>query len=111
MAYPKPLSEKSIVRMYADSKLTQEKIDFLRNFFDSCAALYGSICLNDMREVYKELSEKIEVAKIQRKDFIEFSSIIRLYVVKFMITAFMKSMNFIWQKNVQIFIAMLFLQR
>lgn len=29
MAYPKPLSEKSIARMYADSKHTEEKIDFL----------------------------------------------------------------------------------
>ncbi len=77
MAYPKPLSEKSITRMYADSKLTQEKIDFLRNFFDGCAALYGSICLNDMWDVYKELSEKTEVVKIQRKDIIDFSSIAR----------------------------------
>ena len=63
--------------MYADSKLTQEKIDFLRNFFDGCAALYGSICLNDMWDVYKELSEKTEVMKIQRKDIIDFSSIAR----------------------------------
>ncbi|MBR5032295.1 MAG: hypothetical protein IKX70_01315 [Treponema sp.] len=77
MAYPKPLSEKSISRMYADSKLTQEKIDFLRKFFDSCAALYGSICLNDMWEVYKELSEKTDIVKIQKKDVIEFSSIAR----------------------------------
>lgn len=77
MAYPKPLSEKSIARMYADSKHTEEKIDFLRCFFDGCAALYGSICLNDMWEVYKELSEKTEVVKLQRKDIIEFSSIAR----------------------------------
>lgn len=77
MAYPKPLSEKSIARMYADSKLTEEKIEFLRKFFDGCAALYGSICLNDMWEVYKELSEKKDVVKLQRKDIIEFSSIAR----------------------------------
>ena len=77
MAYPKPLSEKSIARMYADSKLTEEKIVFLRKLFDSCAALYGSICLNDMWEVYKELSEKSDVIKIQRKDIFEFSSIAR----------------------------------
>ena len=57
MAYPKPLSEKSIARMYTDSKLSEEKIIFLRKFFDSCASLYGSICLNDMWEVYKELSK------------------------------------------------------
>ncbi len=77
MSYPKPLSEKSIARMYADSKLSEEKISFLRNFFDSCASLYGSIFLNDMWEVYKELSEKIAVVKIQKKDIFEFSSIVR----------------------------------
>lgn len=77
MAYPKPLSKKSIERMYAASKLTREKIVFLHNFFDSCASLYGSICLGDMWEVYKELSEKTDVVKIQRKDIIAFSLIAR----------------------------------
>lgn len=77
MAYPKPLSEKSIARMYTDSKLSEEKIIFLRKFFDSCASLYGSICLNDMWEVYKELSKKTDVVKIQRKDIFDFSSIAR----------------------------------
>ncbi len=77
MSYPKPLSEKSIAKLYADSKLTEEKIAFLRKFFDSCAALYGSICLNDMWEVYKELSEKTDVVKIQRNDIYKFSSIAR----------------------------------
>ena len=77
MSYPKPLSEKSIAKLYADSKLTEEKIVFLWKFFDSCAALYGSICLNDMWEVYKELSEKTDVVKIQRNDIYKFSSIAR----------------------------------
>ncbi len=35
MAYPKPLSEKSIARMYADSKLTEEKIVFHRRILCS----------------------------------------------------------------------------
>ena len=55
MAYPKPLSEKSIARMYADSKLTEEKIVFLRKLFDSCAALYGSISLNHSAKILFDL--------------------------------------------------------
>ena len=43
MAYPKLLSEKSIARMYADSKLTEEKIAFLRKLFDSKDYL-GYLC-------------------------------------------------------------------
>ena len=35
MAYPKPLSEKSIARMYADSKLTKEKNFFHRRILCS----------------------------------------------------------------------------
>ena len=48
MAYPKPLSQKTLDKMYQESGLTEEKIDFLRNLFDSAAALYGIITLDDL---------------------------------------------------------------
>ncbi len=45
MSYPKPLSEKSLERLYRESKLTKEKQSFLHAFFAACANLYGAIAL------------------------------------------------------------------
>ena len=77
MAYPKPLSQKTLDKMYQESGLTEEKIDFLRNLFDSAAALYGIITLDDLWKVYKEYSQKAVSLKLQRKDILSFSSIAR----------------------------------
>ncbi len=77
MTYPKPLSEKSIKKMYDESGLSEEKIDFLRNFFEAAANLYGVIPLSDLWEVYKEYSANSSAVKIQKKDIFVFSSIAR----------------------------------
>lgn len=63
MAYPKPLSEKSIRKMYDESGLIDEKIVFLRNLFEGAAFLYGVISMEELWDVYKELSEKTKTVK------------------------------------------------
>lgn len=77
MAYPKPLSEKSLKKMYEESGLSEEKIVFLRNLFESAANLYGVIPLLDLWDVYKEYAAHEETLKIQKKDIFTFSSIAR----------------------------------
>lgn len=77
MAYPKPLSKKTIDKMYLDSGLTEEKITFLRRLFDGAAALYGVITLDNLLNVYREYASKIPAVRIHRKDIYNFSSIAR----------------------------------
>ena len=75
--YPKPLSEKVLQKKYAELKLSDEKIDFLKNFILACTNLYGCIPLRDAWEVYKELSEKTDVPKIKRVDLVHISEVLR----------------------------------
>ena len=77
MAYPKPLSEKTIKRLYDESGLSEETILFLRKMFEAAANLYGAISLSDLWEIYKEYSANMEAVKIQKKDIFAFSSIAR----------------------------------
>ena len=77
MSYPKPLSEKSIAKLYEQSRLTQEQISFLRGFFDACANLYGAVSLGTAWGVYKKANENDRYPKLKRKDFTAFSSIAR----------------------------------
>ena len=74
MSYPKPLSEKSLERLYRESKLTKEKQSFLHAFFAACANLYGAIALRFVWDVYQELKD---APKLRRKDLLTFTSIVR----------------------------------
>ena len=77
MYYPKPLSRKSLDKLYKESGLTAEQTDFLHKLFCAAANLYGVIPLAHLWEVYKDLSEKAYVPKVKRKDVIAFSGIAR----------------------------------
>lgn len=77
MAYPKPLSEKTLFRMYAEAKISDGKKQFLHSFFLAAVNLYGSVETGVLWEVYKTLSEKVSVAKITKKEFLAFSGIVR----------------------------------
>lgn len=77
MAYPKPLSEKTITRLYAESGLTQEQQDFLHTFFLAAANLYGAVPLAHLWSIYKELSKKTDTIAVHKKDLVAFSSIAR----------------------------------
>ena len=74
MSYPKPLSQKSIEKLYRESGFAQEKIRFLHDFFAACVNLYGAISLRDAWVVYRKLES---VPRIQRKELFAFSSIAR----------------------------------
>ena len=75
MSYPKPLSEKSLERLYTQAGLSTETCAFLHSLFAACANLYGTIALRDVWSVYQEL--KSDVPRIHRRDLIAFSSIVR----------------------------------
>ena len=75
MPYPKPLSEKSLNRLYMQAGLSMETCAFLHSLFAACANLYGAIALRDVWAVYHELKSK--PPRIHRRDLIAFSSIVR----------------------------------
>ena len=75
MSYPKPLSEKSLNRLYMQAGLSTEACDFLHSLFAACANLYGAIALRDVWLVYQEL--KSGAPRIHRCDLIAFSTIVR----------------------------------
>ena len=75
MSYPKPLSEKSLKRLYTQAGLSAEARDFLHSLFAACANLYGAIALRDVWSVYQEL--KSEAPRIRRQDLVAFSAIVR----------------------------------
>ena len=75
--YPKPLSEKSLHKKYAELNFSDEKISFLKQFILACTNLYGCISIRDIWEVYKELAEITSVPKIKRTDIIQISEILR----------------------------------
>ena len=75
MSYPKPLSEKSLERLYTQAGLSTEARDFLHSLFAACANLYGAIALRDVWSVYQEL--KSGAPRIHRRDLIAFSTIVR----------------------------------
>ena len=75
MSYPKPLSEKSLNRLYMQAGLSTETCAFLHSLFAACANLYGTIALRDVWSVYQEL--KSDVPRIHRRDLIAFSAIVR----------------------------------
>ena len=75
MSYPKPLSEKSLKRLYTQAGLSTEAYDFLHSLFAACANLYGAIALRDVWSVYREL--KSEAPRIRRQDLVAFSAIVR----------------------------------
>ncbi len=68
MPYPKPLSEKSIARLYGEAGLEEKQIEFLRTFFSACANLYGAILAVDAWDVYRELSAKTVTVPLRRRD-------------------------------------------
>ena len=75
MAYPKPLSEKALQRLYKESVLDERDQAFLHDFFAACAKLYGAIELRDAWDVYQQITE--DKPKLRWKDLIAFSAIAR----------------------------------
>ncbi len=74
MSYPKPLSEKSLEKLYEQSGLSVDVRSFLHSFFAACANLYGAIALRHVWVVYQQVDN---APKLRRKDLLAFASIIR----------------------------------
>ncbi len=77
MAYPKPLSEKSLAKLYKDSGISEKSREYLHAFFAACANLYGFVTLNDAWEIHSLLLTLRPAPKLRKKDMIAFSSIVR----------------------------------
>ncbi len=84
MAYPKPLSQKTLEKMY--SGLKPETMEFLHHFFRAASNLYGIVCLEDLFGIYKDLFVKRNEAGLEDKkyvkditwnEFVDFSSVVR----------------------------------
>lgn len=75
MPYPKPLSEKSLKKLYAQSGISPEVRDYLHTMFAACANLYGAVTLREVWAVYQEI--KYKPLRIHKRDVIAFSSIVR----------------------------------
>lgn len=83
MSYPKPLSQKSIDRLYRESGISPDIISFIRTFCTAAANLYGVICAIDLWHVYKELSEKTDVPVFRRREMYQVMHILRREEVPF----------------------------
>ena len=77
MAYPKPLSEKTLARMYREANISEEKSEFLHKYFLACANLYGAVAMYELWGILKVIADEYGMEKIKRKDLIAFSSITR----------------------------------
>ena len=75
MTYPKPLSQKSLDRMYAQAGIDAEMSEYLHKLFASCANLYGAIYIRDVWEFFHNTEGFPQ--KLRRKDLIAFSAIAR----------------------------------
>ncbi len=70
MAYPKPLSEKSIKKLLEPWE--PHTVEVLHTYYEAFARLYGVIQLKDAWKIFKNFEPKIH-----KKQFIEFSNIAR----------------------------------
>ena len=77
MAYPRPLSEKTIAKMLTKEGITEKKSEFLHRLFLAAAKLYGVIDLEELWTVYKETAAQNKYPKITRKEYLAFSLIVR----------------------------------
>lgn len=77
MTYPKPLSEKSLRKLYAEAGITDIESEFLHALFQSCANLYGVISVQDIYDVYEDCALHNEYPKIRRSKLMKFSGIAR----------------------------------
>ena len=73
----KPLSEKALARKYAETGWSADKLAFLHDFFLAAANLYGMCTVQDLWDIYRFLGEHVQLPKVQRKDMIIFSGIVR----------------------------------
>ncbi len=77
MAYPKPLSSRTIQKMLEEAQIDNKKADFLYELYHCASNLYGIITLEELWNVYKALKSKNRYPSIKKKELIAFSDIVR----------------------------------
>lgn len=77
MAYPKPLSKKSLNKMYAEAGITEERSTFYHMLYSACSTLYGAMPIEDLWSICIKYCEDHEIRGITKKQFLAFSSIAR----------------------------------
>lgn len=78
LAYPKSLSEKSIAKLF--STWNPHTVEVLHTYYEAFANLYGIVQLKDAWKVFKRFEPKIH-----KKQFMEFSAIVRREEVSYFI--------------------------
>lgn len=77
MKYPKPLSEKTLKKMYATAGIDEEMSQFLHDFFMAAANLYGAVSMRELWQIYRELSKEENWPRVKKSDVLTFSEITR----------------------------------
>ncbi|MBP3870104.1 MAG: hypothetical protein J6E46_03925 [Faecalicoccus sp.] len=77
MAYPRPLSSKTILKMLEEAQIDNKKADFLYELYHCASNLYGIIMLEELWNVYKALKSENKYPSIKKKELIAFSDIVR----------------------------------
>lgn len=70
LAYPKPLSEKTITKLF--STWDPHTVEVLHTYYEAFSNLYGIVQLKEAWKVFKHFEPKIH-----KKQFLEFSAIVR----------------------------------
>lgn len=78
MAYPKPLSQKTIDKMF--STWDKQTVETLHTYYKAFSDLYGIIQLKDAWKIFKKFNPKIH-----KKEFLEFSEIVKRENVQYYI--------------------------
>lgn len=75
MSYPKPLSQKTLNKLYEKAGFSVEVQDYLHKLFTACVNLYGVITVKEIWDLYKRIDTGS--LRLRLRDFIEFSAIAR----------------------------------
>lgn len=75
MSYPKPLSQKTLNKLYEKAGFSIEVQDYLHKLFTACVNLYGVITVKEIWELHKQIDKGS--FRLRLKEFIAFSAIAR----------------------------------
>lgn len=77
MAYVKPFAASTLAKKYKETGLAPETIGILKEFFISCACLYGEILAVEAWHVYQVLAKKEKLPKVRQREFYQVLDILR----------------------------------
>lgn len=87
MAYPTPLSEKTLKKQYAETGLPESTVLFAKDFCSAAANLYGAIIAQDLWTIYREYTKSWKVPPMHKRDLITLLKIFRRESVSFYVYA------------------------